>query len=238
MDRSLLTGVVLAGGLARRMQGGGVSVPAPDSSQPAVRGAFAQAETMPVSRREKGLLMLAGEPLVAGACRVLRPYVQTMLISANRETDRYGLHGTVIRDDPALGEDVGPLAGVARALACAQTPWLAALPVDVVNVPVDLVAILAAAARRAGVRAAYVMHGGRAHPLCLVARTDLAGDVRDYLLRGDRKVQLWLDRIEALAVPFSADSDAFFNINTPVDLQRAEALFRRRPASLSARGPE
>jgi len=206
ISRALFTGLILAGGLARRMQSD-----ADDGS----------------GSQEKGLAMLRGEPLVAHACRALSPQVAVLRISANRQVARYAHHAPVIADDPALGTDLGPLAGVERGLATMDTPWLAVLPVDVLGVPADMVERLAAGAKQAGAPAAYAvtMAGGdetRAHPLCMVVRATLLGDLRRYLKQGDRKVFLWMRRIGAAPVLFEGER-VLANINTRADLARAES---------------
>src|SRR3546814_5252048 len=104
---------------------------------------------------DKGLLDLNGVPLVAHARRYLAPQVSSILISANRHLENYADYGCAVSDDPKLGDDVGPLAGVASALAFVPTPWLAVMPVDVLNLPVNMVARLAGAADAAGALIAY-----------------------------------------------------------------------------------
>ncbi|NYT86853.1 molybdenum cofactor guanylyltransferase MobA [Pollutimonas harenae] len=193
---AMLTGLVLAGGQARRMQAGLGTVV------------------------DKGLLDVRGEPLVAHAQRFLTPHVQTVLISANRNAQAYAVYGEVIADDAALGDSLGPLAGVERALAMARTPWLMVLPVDVVNVPPDLASKLLAAVDAHVAPIAYACTTERAHPLCMVLHVRLAHSLRHYLMGGDRKVQLWQDQHQAVPVVFQGDG-LFLNINTPADLDHA-----------------
>lgn len=214
--RSQITGLILAGGRARRMQ---------------------QEDSLDV---DKGLLRLDGAPLVAHAQRYLAPQVSSVLVSANRHVEDYADYGRVISDDPRLGSDLGPLAGVASALAATPTPWLAVMPVDVLNLPADMVARLAGAAQGAGAFIAYASTGGpdgggapgtipdgRAHPLCMVLHAGLAGSLRDYLGGGDRKVQLWQKKHAAVPVFFDGGYGAFFNINTPEDLRLAVQASQR-----------
>ena len=108
------SGLVLAGGMASRMRAPGAA---------------------PV---DKGLVELAGAPLIEHACRYLRPRVEALWISANRNASDYARYGTVLADDPEFGPQPGPLAGVAGALARIRTPWLLVLPVDVPLLPPDL----------------------------------------------------------------------------------------------------
>ncbi len=215
--RSQITGLILAGGRARRMQ---------------------QKDSLDV---DKGLLDLDGAPLVALAQRYLAPQVSSVLVSANRYVEDYADYGRVVSDDPRLGGDLGPLAGVVSALAATPTPWLAVMPVDVLNLPADMVARLAGAAQEAGAFIAYAstggpdvdsapgapIHGGRAHPLCMVLHASLAGSLRDYLDGGDRKVQLWQKKHAAVPVFFDGGYGAFFNINTPEDLRLAVQASQR-----------
>src|SRR5690606_12621405 len=174
---------------------------------------------------DKGLLALRGEPLVAHARRFLAPHVQAMLVSANRNERAYAAYGTVIADDAVLGANLGPLAGVERALAMATTPWLMVLPVDVVNLPPDLIAGLLRAVDAGTKPIAYACSAERAHPLCMVLPTSLADSRRRYLEDGDRKVQLWQDRHQAVPVVFQGD-DLFLNINTPQDLCYASQCWK------------
>src|SRR5690606_27293541 len=129
IPRADFTGLILAGGLARRMQGDASGVP----RHVLAHGACGAAA------REKGLTLLRGEPLVAHACRALAPQVGSLLISANRHMDQFAQYGQVVSDDVALGSNLGPLAGVVRGLDEASTPWLAVMPVDVLGVPPDMV---------------------------------------------------------------------------------------------------
>lgn len=114
MSRAAISGLVLAGGQASRMRTPGGE---------------------PV---DKGLVELAGVPLVEHACRYLRPSVEAVWISANRHAADYARYGTVLADGPEFGAQPGPLAGVAGALERIDTPWLLVLPVDVPLLPPDL----------------------------------------------------------------------------------------------------
>lgn len=219
--RSHITGLILAGGRARRMQEGSLDV-------------------------DKGLIGLDGAPLVAHAQRYLAPQVSSILVSANRHLEDYADYGRVVSDDPGLGSDLGPLAGVASALSLLPTPWLAVVPVDVLNLPPDMVARLILAADTAGALIAYASTArpnqnsdsahdgrkasgpdGRAHPLCMVLHASLEGSLRNYLQQGDRKVQLWQESQSAVPVFFDGGADAFFNINTPEDLRLAAQASQR-----------
>lgn len=191
-----IDGVILAGGRSRRMQG-------------------ATAGTV-----DKGLLVLNGRPLVQWVADYMRPFVDTLYVSTNRHLDVYGRYGQCVPDEAEFGGDAGPLAGVASAMARSQRAWLFVLPVDVPSVPQDLFSRLATAVSD-GAPLAYACAGRDAHPLCMLVRTDLQGDLRSYLLDNGRKVLDWHRRHGAVAIDFGEDALLFRNINTPDDWQAA-----------------
>lgn len=196
-----LSGLILAGGQGRRMQG--------------LRYAGAG------ERVEKGLVQLHGQPLVAHARRYLAPQVNEVLISANRHLDVYAAYGRVVADDPELGADLGPLAGIASALAQIATPWLLVVPVDVTCMPDDLGSRLLEAAISGGSGLAHA-RAARTQPLCALVHARHAAGLRRYLQAGERRVQDWMERSSAKVVEFPALPNSFFNLNTPEDLCRAE----------------
>lgn len=201
----LLTGLVLAGGRASRMSNGNsVAV-------------------------DKGLLILQGSPLIARAQRYLAPRVGPLLVSANRHIGVYAAYGEVVPDDPALGRCVGPLAGVTTALGRINTPWLMVIPVDVANLPMDLVDRLARAAIEGNAAIVYANSGG-AHPLCMLLHRDVLDGLLLYLQGGGRKVHRWQQLNQAKEVIFEESAHAFFNINTPEDLCFARRLTLDDPA--------
>ncbi|NYT43728.1 molybdenum cofactor guanylyltransferase [Alcaligenaceae bacterium] len=204
IDPAVATGLILAGGRARRMQ------------SPLFAGAG--------TAEEKGLLMLNGEPLVAHAHRFLAPRVGTVLVSANRHQERYAAYGKVISDDQSWGDDAGPLVGVATALRHIDTPWIVVLPVDVIRLPLDLIGRLAQALDQSAALIAYATTATRGHPLCMVVHASLMSSLGDFLSGGDRKVGLWQALHQAVPVLFPDDAHAFFNINTPDDLAYANQL--------------
>jgi molybdopterin-guanine dinucleotide biosynthesis protein A len=110
-----VTGLLLAGGRARRMGG-----------------------------TDKGLIELVGRPLAAHALERLRPQVRRVLINANRNREAYGALGAEVVADPIEGF-LGPLAGLLAGLEAAGTAWVVTAPCDTPFVPEDLVARLEAA---------------------------------------------------------------------------------------------
>ena len=175
-----ITGLILAGGEGRRMNG-----------------------------LDKGLQPHRGRPLIEYAIERLRPQVDTLLISANRNIEIYGRYAPVVTD---RGDGFrGPLAGIEAGLAACTTPWLAVVPCDSPAFPTDLVARLLAAAETRG--AAIVDR----QPVFAVIRRDRLQPLTDYLAVGGRRLFEWYAGIGAVSVD-AGPPGAFANFNTPADL--------------------
>ena len=187
-----VTGLVLAGGRARRMAG-----------------------------RDKGLIELAGRPMVHWVVQRLVPQTASVLISANRNVERYADLGfEVIRDvDDGF---LGPLAGISAGLTQAATPWLVTVPCDSPLLVADLVVRLSAAVPEKGTGIAVAYDGNRLQPVFSLIHQDLAPDLVDFLHSGGRKIDLWLDRNVFARVDLSDHPDMFLNINTPEELAELE----------------
>lgn len=197
-------GLILAGGLSRRMGGG-----------------------------DKGLLRLGGETILARIARRLGPQVSPLLLNANGPAERFGLDLPVVPDTlaGAPGPLAGLLAGLDHlAGAAPDTRFLLTVPGDCPFLPLDLAARLVAAARMAG--AAYAVSGGREHPVIGVWQVAARGELRQLLVQQDeRRMMRWVQHIGALPVEWpDRPLDPFFNLNTPEDLAEAERLLAAYPA--------
>jgi len=142
---------------------------------------LAGGEGVRVGGQDKGLLPLAGEPLIARATGAMRPQAGTLLICANRHAETYAAFGAVVAD--ALAGYAGPLAGISAALAVCTTPWLLTVPVDCPDPPAELGSRLVAAAIAKGTSLAVAHDGERAQPLFAIYRRALAEACADALVR-------------------------------------------------------
>lgn len=174
--REAVTGLVLAGGLARRM--GGV---------------------------DKGLLLFRGRPLAQHALERLRPQVGPLLLNANRHLERHAAFGVPVLPD-AVGGFPGPLAGLLAGLAHATTPWLACVPCDGPAFPADLVARLAAAVGDAELAIAVSGAQRRPQPVYMLLRCTLRGALQEALSAGERKVEAWAAARRCVHVPFDDEA--------------------------------
>jgi molybdenum cofactor guanylyltransferase len=202
--RRRVAGVLLAGGLARRMGGG-----------------------------DKALAMLGGETLLARVLARVRPQLGPVLINANGDAARFAAFGLPVAGDSVDGF-VGPLAGVLTGLewAAANAPgcdWVASFACDAPFVPRDLVARLGRAVADDGADLACARSGGRDHPVFGLWPVRLAGALRHAVaVEGVRKVDIWTARYRLARAEFAVDEiDPFFNVNRPEDVARAEKLLAR-----------
>ena len=186
-----VTGVILAGGRATRMGG-----------------------------EDKGLVLLRDRPMIQWGLDRLSPQVSTILISANRNIAQYAVFGYPIVADTAA-DFQGPLAGIAAALAQADTPWLVSVPCDSPLIPLDLVGRLHDQVVRGGARVGAAHDGQRLQPVFTLVHRDLLADLVSYLQGGERKIDRWLERHAFRSVDFSDREEMFLNVNTPVELQAA-----------------
>ncbi len=168
---------------------------------------------------DKALLPLKGRPLVRHAIDRLSPQVERLAISGQPSHAGFGL--PVLPD--AQAERLGPLAGVAAGLV-----WAAALgadhlvtaAVDTPFLPCDLVPRLLMAAEDHG-GLALAVTPERDHPTFALWPVDRSSFVQNLLDAGERRMRVALDGAGRASFP---DEGAFFNINTPADLARAETM--------------
>ncbi len=184
--------VILSGGRARRMGG-----------------------------EDKGLLPLAGRPLLEHVLQRLRPQVERITISANHNLERYRIFGCPVVSD-LHGGYRGPLAGIATLLERGGSPLLLAVPCDAPLLPVDLAPRLYEALRDSDAPCSVAHDGESLQPLFALFRAEAGAALCSYLENGHGKTRHWHRQHGSLAVDYSDMPDAFLNINTPAELQALE----------------
>ena len=189
-----ITGVILAGGEARRMGG-----------------------------HDKGLVEVAGRPMIEYVLESLRLQVSTVLINANRNTGFYSRYGVPVVTDALAGFN-GPLAGMASGMRAAHTPMIVTVPCDSPFVPDDLVQRLATAKEQVHAEIAVAHNGERMQPVFALLDTALLNSLEDYLGRGERKIDRWFAEQQTTPVDFSDRPETFINVNTPEEVIRVEAM--------------
>ncbi|MEQ1593425.1 MAG: molybdenum cofactor guanylyltransferase MobA [Thiobacillaceae bacterium] len=164
---------------------------------------------------DKGLIAYQHRPLVEWVLDALRPQVDDILISANRNLETYAGYGYRVVPD-TLPDFPGPLAGVLAAMHAATTEWLLVVPCDTPHLPADLAQRLLAAAQRDHVPLAVAADNTRTHHTCFIVRTDQQDCLAAFLARGERAVRHWQAALPFVLVEF--DAAAFENLNCPEDL--------------------
>jgi molybdopterin-guanine dinucleotide biosynthesis protein A len=195
-------GVLLAGGLSRRMGGG-----------------------------DKCLRPLGGKPMIAHVIERAKPQVSTLILNANGDPARFRAFDLPVAQDVIEGF-AGPLAGVLTGMewTARNRPdalWLATFATDAPFFPRDLVARLHDSVARAKADMACARSDEQDHPVFGLWPVRLAADLRRAMEEDVRKVDLWTARYKLAVAEFPAvPFDPFFNANRPEDLAEAERLLR------------
>jgi molybdopterin-guanine dinucleotide biosynthesis protein A len=204
-------GVILAGGLGRRLGGG-----------------------------NKGLRPIAGRSMLDHVIARLAPQCRRLVLNANEDPTRFAAFCLPVIADDVPGF-AGPLAGILAGLdwAAAEVPaaaWMVSVPADTPFLPPDLVVRLMAARAGAGTDVACAASGGRRHPVIGLWPVAMRGALRSALVgEGLRKVGAFLvGRRVAVAEWPIEPRDPFFNVNSAADLAEAEELAQREAAPASA----
>jgi molybdenum cofactor guanylyltransferase len=193
-------GLLLAGGLSRRMGGG-----------------------------DKCLRPLAGKPILAHILERMRPQVSQLVLNANGDPARFADFGLPVVADSIEGF-AGPLAGILAGLdwTAENAPGIAmviSVPSDAPFLPRDLAECLVTAARAEAADIVLAASGGQQHPVVGLWPVALRDDLRHALVAEDiRKVDIFTQRYRTAEVDFPVEPvDPFFNTNRPEDLAEAEA---------------
>lgn len=167
--------------------------------------------------QDKGLMLLDGKPLWQHVSDRLHPQVSSVVISANRNLNTYQESGLPVISD-TLSDFPGPLAGMLSGMQQLPDEWFLFCPCDTPFIPVDLFTRLDIDRFQAPV--VWVHDGDRDHPAVALAHRSLASKISDYLIRGDRRVMVFMREVGGHSVDFSDIKSAFRNINTLEDLQK------------------
>lgn len=178
-----VSGLILAGGRASRMGG-----------------------------EDKGLVPVAGAPMIAHVLERLRPQVGALAINANRHHSAYESFGHPVLADE-IADYAGPLAGMLAGLVWAPSEYMQVVPCDGPLIAEDLVSRLRAGIGSADV--AVVHDGVRLQPTHLLIATHCVAHLRAFLADGGRKIDQWLAQLDCQQVDFSDRAAMFRNVNTP-----------------------
>ncbi len=199
--RSGIPGVLLAGGLARRMGGG-----------------------------DKPMRLIAGRTILDRVITRLAPQCDGLILNANGDPARFASFGLTVVPDGVPGFP-GPLAGILAGLDWVaahrpEAPWMLSAAADCPFLPRDLVARLCAAVEQQDAELAVAASGDQVHPVVGLWKVGLRDQLRHALVVEDiRKIDRWTARYRLATVSWPATPlDPFFNANTVEDIAEADRL--------------
>lgn len=203
-----IPGVLLAGGLARRMGGG-----------------------------DKPMRTIGGRTILDRVITRLTPQCDGLILNANGDPERFAAFGLPVIAD-TVADFPGPLAGILAALDWIATnrpdvPLILSAAADCPFLPRDLVARLYQALTEQDAQLAVAASDGQSHPVIGLWRVSLRDELRHALVLEDvRKIDRWTARYRLATVTWPVTPlDPFFNANTMDDIADAERL-----AALDAAG--
>ena len=199
-------GLILAGGLGRRMGGG-----------------------------DKPLVIVAGKPMLRHVVERLAPQVDRMVLNANGDPARFDAYGLPVVPD-TIGGFAGPLAGILAGMrwSAANLPaarFILSVAGDTPFFPLDLATRLSGGCKQHEDMIAIAASAAGPHPVFGLWPVRLADDLETFLRDGNGKILAFADRYVRVNVPFpdiglpnGETADPFFNVNTPEDAARAEEI--------------
>ena len=204
-----IPGIILAGGLSRRMGGG-----------------------------DKGLLMLGKTTIIERVIDKILPQVGSLAININGDSSRFPDYKLPIIPDGIKGY-LGPLSGILAGMEWAfknGNRYIATVAADTPFLPDDLIKRLHAMVKsknlNIGIAASRILSGDDVfiHPTFGIWEVALKDDLRDALANDTRKIMFWAKKFKLDYYYFDTSdklSDPFFNINTPDDLEEAKYRLKK-----------
>ena len=196
-----IPGVLLAGGLARRMGGG-----------------------------DKPMRQILGRTILARVIARLAPQCDGLILNANGDPARFAAFGLPVIPD-SVADFPGPLAGILAGLDWMakhrpDVEWMLSAAADCPFLPRDLAARLSEALINENAQLAVAASDGQSHPVIGLWRVALRDELRHALVKEDiRKIDRWTARFPLATVNWpTTPLDPFFNANTAEDIAEAERL--------------
>ncbi|SUA35738.1 molybdenum cofactor guanylyltransferase [Neisseria sp. Dent CA1/247] len=171
--------------------------------------------------KDKGLMMCQGKAFVDHVIDALRPQVDNIAISANRNIEEYAQRTPHVFADARQWQGLGPLAALGTAasdIQFAKADWLLIVPCDTLRLPPDLVErFLQTAGKSFSTHAFYAETPMKQHYSVMFVRPQTLQSTPAYLQTGLRTMRGWLEQEHALPVTFPLE-EAFVNYNSPQDM--------------------
>jgi len=195
MKTTDVTGIILAGGQGRRM-----------------------------GYKDKGWVTLNGIPLINHTLKRLKPQVDKLIISANRNIDDYKALGVPVVTD-SCSDFQGPIAGILATLEKVETKYAVIVPVDAPFLPTNLVETLTDALITDSEQLILIDDGERIHPLFGLYPVSFYHELKHYFESGERRLMAWCKQQPTTVTTMDGQANLFCNINDAQSL----ALIEKKP---------
>jgi molybdopterin-guanine dinucleotide biosynthesis protein A len=182
-NRKQISGLILAGGAGSRVQG-----------------------------RDKGLIEWQGSPLISHVAGRLRPQVDQLLVSCNRNGEQYAPYADSLITDLRPGFE-GPLAGIEAAVGRVEGKYLIIVACDTPRLPPDLAQRLLEPLTSGKAKISYANDGAREQYLFAAIHSSCLSTLGTFLESGQRAVRHWYQTLPAVSVDFSDQQECFANYN-------------------------
>jgi len=197
MTTDNITGIILAGGQARRMGG-----------------------------QDKGLIQLGMKPMIEYVLNAIEPQVGAIIINANRNQTIYEKYGFPVVADQ-IGGYCGPLAGMASGLQESTTPYVVTAPCDTPLIPDNMVHKLYSTLQLEGAEICTAYANERLQPVFTLMKSELLSSILDFLNNGERKIDRWFEKHHLAIADFSDQAETFININSTEELAAIELKLKQ-----------
>ncbi|GAA4891583.1 molybdenum cofactor guanylyltransferase MobA [Ferrimonas pelagia] len=172
---------------------------------------------------DKGLITVAGQPMIQHVLNRVRLDNMPTLVIANRNKDAYARIGYPVFSDQHP-DHPGPLAGMCVALQQATTDYVLICPCDTPMLPTDLADAMLRQLEQEDADLTVAFDGHYDHPVILLMKRSLLPSLQQYLRGEDRKIKRWFSQHHAVRCEFAGQMEAFANINTPEQRQQLEQI--------------
>lgn len=184
MSKLQITGVILAGGQARRM-----------------------------NYQDKGLQLFQNQMLISYSLNAIRPLVDDVIINANRNVETYQTFGVPVISD-LTPDFSGALAGILAIMNYSKADLLLVIPCDAPFIQTKQLQQLLSNHQNSTAQISVACTGEQIHSVFLVIETNLKVSLENFLAQGERKIRKFLEQHNTNYVDFDENASGFENINT------------------------
>ena len=164
-----------------------------------------------VGGEDKGLLDYQGQKLINKQIGWAKKQADNIIISANRNLSKYQTFGFPVLEDDSKGFP-GPLNGVLKALEKCETPWLFVQPIDLPNLPENILNLMFSRKDKL-TKCAYLETSSREHYLSMIIHKDCLKELNGYLTQGHSKVSTFHHLIKSQKINLGLNEKLFLNLN-------------------------